>query len=80
MLSGYAPYNSDTPMGTALTVEQVGLLRRFAGREATVTILFDGDEAGQQAAKRAHSALAEGGLGQITSMQRELIATPPASR
>jgi DNA primase len=51
------------PMGTALTVEQVSLLRRFAGAEMAVVLLFDGDEAGRNAALRAHSVLAEGGLG-----------------
>lgn len=51
------------PMGTALTSEQVMLLRRFAGRDAAVTLLFDGDDAGRQAALRAQPALAEGGLG-----------------
>lgn len=51
------------PMGTALTTEQVMLLRRFAGRDSAVTLLFDGDDAGRQAARRAQPALAEGGLG-----------------
>lgn len=51
------------PLGTALTPEQAGLMRRFAGNEASVVLLFDGDEAGQKAMKRAQPALAEGGLG-----------------
>jgi DNA primase len=51
------------PMGTALTVDQVALLRRFAGAEKPVVLMFDGDEAGRNATVRAHAALAEGGLG-----------------
>lgn len=51
------------PMGTALTAEQVGLLRRYGDRAGTVTLLFDGDDAGRKAALRAQPALAEGGLG-----------------
>lgn len=51
------------PMGTALTVEQVTLLRRFAGADKPVVLMFDGDEAGRNATTRAHAALAEGGLG-----------------
>lgn len=38
------------PMGTALTAEQVGLLGRLAKR---VVVVFDGDEAGQRAARKA---------------------------
>ncbi len=38
------------PMGTALTAEQVGELRRFG---KTVTVVFDGDSAGQRAAQKA---------------------------
>jgi DNA primase len=51
------------PMGTALTQDQVGLLRRYAGPDAVVTLLFDGDEAGRRAATRSQPLLAEGGLG-----------------
>ena len=38
------------PMGTALTAEQVGLLARMAQR---VVVVFDGDEAGQRAARKS---------------------------
>lgn len=38
------------PMGTALTVEQVSMLGRLA---KTVTVVFDGDPAGQRAAAKA---------------------------
>jgi DNA primase len=38
------------PMGTALTSEQVSLLARLARR---VVVVFDGDEAGQRAARKA---------------------------
>jgi DNA primase len=51
------------PMGTALTTEQVGLLRRFAGVEASIVLVFDGDSAGRQAVLKAQPSLAEGGLG-----------------
>jgi DNA primase len=38
------------PMGTALTAEQVGALARLARR---VVVVFDGDEAGQRASRKA---------------------------
>jgi DNA primase len=38
------------PMGTALTAEQVGLVARLAQR---IVVVFDGDEAGQRAARKA---------------------------
>ncbi len=38
------------PMGTALTVEQIGAVGRLA---RTVTVVFDGDTAGQRAAAKA---------------------------
>ena len=38
------------PMGTALTVEQIEVLGRLA---RTVTVVFDGDKAGQRAAQKA---------------------------
>ncbi len=38
------------PMGTALTAEQIGELRRFG---KTITVVFDGDSAGQRAAQKA---------------------------
>jgi DNA primase len=37
------------PMGTALTTEQIALLGRYA---RTVVVVFDGDEAGQRAARK----------------------------
>ncbi len=42
--------NVAAPLGTALTREQLRLLRRFSEK---VTLLFDGDEAGRKAAVRA---------------------------
>jgi DNA primase len=42
--------NVAAPLGTALTREQLRLLKRFAEK---VTLLFDGDEAGKKAAVRA---------------------------
>jgi DNA primase len=38
------------PMGTALTAEQIGELRRFG---KPITVVFDGDSAGQRAAQKA---------------------------
>ncbi len=55
--------SSVAPMGTALTADQVNLLRRFAGTEASAVLLFDGDEAGRAAVLKSQPSLAEGGLG-----------------
>ncbi len=46
-------------LGTALTVAQLRLLRRFT---STVIAFFDGDAAGQKAAERAFSVSAEAGV------------------
>jgi len=46
-------------LGTALTVAQLRMLRRFTGN---VTAFFDGDAAGQKAAERAFSICAEAGV------------------
>jgi DNA primase len=51
--------NAVAPLGTALTVSQVKLLRRFAPR---VVALFDGDAAGRAAACKAVKTLIEGQL------------------
>ena len=45
------------PMGTALTVEQVSALGRIA---KTVTVVFDGDSAGQRAAQKAVPLFVDG--------------------
>jgi DNA primase len=45
------------PMGTALTVEQVAALGRIA---KTVTVVFDGDSAGQRAAQKAVPLFVDG--------------------
>ena len=45
------------PMGTALTVEQVSALGRLA---KTVTVVFDGDSAGQRAAQKAVPLFVDG--------------------
>ncbi len=45
--------------GTALTIEQARMIRRFA---SDVVILFDGDEAGRRASARAFPVLIEAGL------------------
>ena len=60
--------NTVAPMGTALTTQQVQLLRRLA--ERTVAI-FDGDDAGQTAAVKSVPMLVSGGL-------EARIATMPA--
>ncbi len=47
------------PMGTALTKEQIGLLKRYAEE---VTVMFDGDSAGEKAAFRSLERFIETGL------------------
>ncbi len=47
------------PMGTALTREQIGLLKRYTEE---VTVMFDGDSAGEKAAFRSLERFAETGL------------------
>src|SRR6185436_6386553 len=47
------------PMGTALTEEQVGVLGRLA---KTITVVFDGDAAGQRAAQKAIPLFVEAGI------------------
>lgn len=47
------------PLGTAFTVPQASLLRRFA---PSVTLLFDSDEAGQKATREARETCKRAGL------------------
>ncbi len=47
------------PLGTAFTVDQAKLLKRFAG---TVTFLFDGDAAGKKAVRLSREPVRESGL------------------
>ena len=62
-LVGNEVRNVAAPLGTALTREQLRLLKRFT---TNVTLLFDGDEAGAKAAERAVSLfLAEQIPGQV---------------
>lgn len=42
--------NAAAPMGTALTVDQISLLKRYADE---ITVIFDGDEAGISASSRS---------------------------
>ncbi|MBI5480566.1 MAG: DNA primase [Deltaproteobacteria bacterium] len=49
------------PLGTALTEQQVALLRRHVG-EGHVVVLFDGDDAGRKATERAVGLLVSQGL------------------
>jgi DNA primase len=51
--------NVVSPLGTALTAEQAGLLRRRVER---VIVMFDGDDAGRAASARAFPILANAGL------------------
>lgn len=51
--------NTVAPLGTAFTPEQAKLLKRFAG---SVTLLFDGDAAGQKATVAAREPLRAAGL------------------
>jgi len=47
------------PMGTAITAEQLDLLRRFV---AKLVVIFDGDAAGQAAAEKAAPLFARSGM------------------
>lgn len=47
------------PLGTAFTDTQGALLRKFAD---TVTLAFDGDEAGRKARRAAHAVVSKAGL------------------
>ncbi len=51
--------NVVAPLGTAFTVEQAKLLRRFAPR---AVLAFDGDSAGKKATRAAREAIATAGL------------------
>jgi DNA primase len=51
--------NVVAPLGTAFTVDQARLLRRYA---STVTLLFDADAAGRKAAQAAEGPCEEAGL------------------
>ncbi len=51
--------NAVAPLGTALTREQLGLLRRYG---KGVTLVLDGDAAGQAAAERAVNVALEAGV------------------
>lgn len=51
--------NAVAPMGTALTHEQISLLKRYAEE---ITVMFDGDIAGEKAAFRSLERFAESGL------------------
>jgi DNA primase len=51
--------NVVAPLGTAFTIDQARLLRRYASH---VTLLFDGDAAGQKAARAAEEPCEEAGL------------------
>ncbi|WP_457577049.1 DNA primase [Desulfomarina sp.] len=61
--------NVVAPLGTALTREQLRMLKRFT---AEITLLFDGDSAGEKAAVRAVPFfLAEQLSGQVALLPRE---------
>lgn len=51
--------NAVAPMGTALTAEQINLLKRYSDE---ITVIFDGDEAGGKAAARSLEKFAECGM------------------
>jgi DNA primase len=51
--------NVCAPLGTAFTLEQAKLLKRFAG---TAILLFDGDAAGKKATRLSRGPLKEAGL------------------
>lgn len=56
------------PLGTALTSAQLRLLKRFTDQ---VVVMFDGDEAGQKASRRAVALLIEAGL------EGRIVPLPP---
>ena len=58
------------PLGTAFTIEQARLLKRFA---QDVVLLFDADAAGQKATRAARAPLREAGI-------RAKVATLPAGK
>ncbi len=62
--------NSAAPMGTALTIAQAKLLKRFVER---VVLLFDGDNAGRKAVRSAFSVLAKAGV------QARVVTLPTGS-
>jgi DNA primase len=65
-LSAAGIENVVAPMGTALTPVQLRMLRRFA---EDVVVMFDGDEAGRKASRRAVAMLVEAGLeGRIVAL------------
>ena len=51
--------NVVAPLGTAFTIDQATLLRRYA---SAVTLLFDGDAAGRKASRAAEEPCAKAGL------------------
>jgi len=51
--------NAVAPLGTALTLEQIALLRRYTSK---LTIVLDGDSAGIKAAERAVDLVLEAGV------------------
>ena len=55
------PYTVAT-LGTALTSQQLRMLRRISGEQATLYFFFDGDNAGRKAALRAFGVCAESGV------------------
>ncbi len=52
--SGYQ--NTVAPMGTALTIEQINLIKRYASE---VILVFDGDAAGEKAANKSLSSFVQ---------------------
>jgi DNA primase len=51
--------NVVAPLGTAFTIDQATLLRRYA---STITLLFDGDAAGRKASRAAEEPCSKAGL------------------
>jgi DNA primase len=58
-LHAHGVQNAVAPLGTAFTIDQAKLLRRYA---VDVTILFDGDTAGRKAARAAEEPCEKAGL------------------
>jgi DNA primase len=61
-------FNTVGTCGTSLTIDQAKLLKRYAD---TVTVLFDGDSAGQKATDRAIKTLLEAGFVSVMACSLE---------
>ena len=75
--------NAAATLGTALTAEQIVLLKRFVG-SGRIVLVFDGDAAGQKAAERArpvfeqlHQRFAAGSFHHEKGLNTVIMELPP---